>query len=71
MQLIALSSNGDLRSAINTLQMLCSQTNAVVKNGKKRKRINGEVNGDEKRSGKGSRGGRGGKLAVSEDLRSV
>ncbi|ORY20600.1 Rad17 cell cycle checkpoint protein-domain-containing protein [Naematelia encephala] len=71
-QLIALSCNGDLRSAINSLQLLCSDRSAVV--GKKRKNRNDD---DEtspsvrKSSGKGSRGGKGSKLNVSEDLRAV
>ncbi|WVQ69872.1 uncharacterized protein L199_008094 [Kwoniella botswanensis] len=73
-QLIALSSNGDLRSAINSLQLVCS--GKKDSKGKKRKyRGDDEVEedgGSRKRgSGKGSRGGKGAKLDVSKDLRAV
>ncbi|WRT67333.1 uncharacterized protein IL334_004303 [Kwoniella shivajii] len=75
-QLIALSSNGDLRSAINSLQLLCQGRKEVK--GKKRKIRDGEEEdadielGPKKRgSGKGSRGGKGAKLDVSKDLRAV
>jgi cell cycle checkpoint protein len=71
LQLIAMTSNGDLRSAINSLQLLCSRQ---MKGGKKRKVREGEedIGGSNKKiSGKGSRGGKGAKLDVSEDLRAV
>ncbi|WWC69257.1 uncharacterized protein I206_103195 [Kwoniella pini CBS 10737] len=72
-KLIALSSNGDLRSAINTLQMLCSGRKEVK--GRKRKAM-GEDEEDQSESrkrggGKGSRGGKGAKLDVNKDLRAV
>lgn len=72
-QLIALSSNGDLRSAINSLQLLCSQRRVEAKAKKQKK---GEEDGSSESSkrrlsGKGSRGGKGAKLDVSSDLRAV
>ncbi|WVW82874.1 hypothetical protein I302_104886 [Kwoniella bestiolae CBS 10118] len=72
-QLIALSSNGDLRSAINSLQLVCGGRKDASK-GKKRKSRGDdeEEDGPKKRgSGKGSRGGKGAKLDVSKDLRAV
>ena len=74
LQLIAMTSNGDLRSAVNSLQMLCNR--ALLVQGKKRK---GEELDDDRarrgsgsaRSGRGSRGGKGAKLEVSESLRAV
>jgi cell cycle checkpoint protein len=71
-QLIALTSNGDLRSAVNSLQLLCSRKHSKDVVGKKRKSRDGESwDGAKKKGGKGSRGGRGGKLDVSADLRAV
>lgn len=67
LQLIALTSNGDLRSAINSLQLLCSRNRGDA--GKKRK-AQTEMGGPKKK-GKGSRGGKGAKLDVSDDLRAV
>lgn len=63
-QLISLSANGDLRSAINSLQMLCS--GSVLKN---KKRKTGESR--EKATGRGSRGGRGTKVDVSDEIRAA
>jgi cell cycle checkpoint protein len=73
LQLIAMTSNGDLRSAINSVQLLCSRQ---IKGLKKRKVREGESEEDGKTrqkngGGKGSRGGKGGKLNVSDDLRAV
>lgn len=76
-QLLALSSNGDLRSAVNSLQMLCMRIRAEGKKrkdenddsgpaGKKRKLADGVV-----AKGKGSRGGKGAKLNVPTDIRAV
>ncbi|KAL7424215.1 RFC checkpoint protein Rad17 [Cryptotrichosporon argae] len=62
-QLIALSSNGDLRSAINSLQLLCTKSTTDTK------RLKTEANG--KAAGKGARGGKGGRLDVSPDLRAI
>ncbi|KAK6903145.1 hypothetical protein I203_108408 [Kwoniella mangroviensis CBS 8507] len=74
-QLIALSSNGDLRSAINSLQLICSGKKDS-KTKKRKSRVDDaeveEDGGPRKRgSGKGSRGGKGAKLDVSKDLRAV
>ncbi|KAK4685335.1 cell cycle checkpoint protein, partial [Tremellales sp. Uapishka_1] len=75
LQLLAHTSNGDLRSAINSLQLLCKRSiGPGVKSGSKRK--NREEDDEEeartaKRTGKGSRGGKGAKLDVSRDLRLV
>lgn len=78
LQLIALTTNGDLRSAVNSLQMLCNRAN--VESGKKRKGgMLDDDDGDLSRSrsqrrvssGKGSRGGKGAKLEVSDSLRAV
>ncbi|WVR05388.1 hypothetical protein IAU60_002402 [Kwoniella sp. DSM 27419] len=81
-QLIALSSHGDLRAAINSLQMVCSRRSL----GRSRKRKTADSDsvdgdGDEKvdsrggkragARGKGSRGGKGAKLDVSKDVRAV
>nr|XP_031861175.1 uncharacterized protein CI109_003536 [Kwoniella shandongensis]KAA5528247.1 hypothetical protein CI109_003536 [Kwoniella shandongensis] len=74
-QLIALSCNGDLRSAINSLQLLCSRK----MNDKSKKRKNREDDEEEeveigegtKKKGRGSRGGKGALLSVSPDLRAV
>lgn len=69
-QLIALTSNGDLRAAVNSLQMLCGHTPGET--AKKRKARNGERNGGaKKKGGAGSRGGKGQRLDVSDDLRAV
>ncbi|GMK55142.1 hypothetical protein CspeluHIS016_0201980 [Cutaneotrichosporon spelunceum] len=66
-QLIALTCNGDLRSAINSLQLLCTgrtlQTLKKHKTGKDGKRG--------RATGKGSRGGRGAKVDVSEEVRAA
>ena len=67
LQLIALTSNGDLRSAINSLQLLCSRERG--EKGKKRKALSDM--GGAKKKGKGSRGGKGAKLDISDDLRAV
>ncbi|WVF71982.1 hypothetical protein IAT40_006793 [Kwoniella sp. CBS 6097] len=77
-QLIAQSSHGDLRSAINSLQLLCAKRTG---NTKKRKTRDGDDESDEEPGskkgrqkvgvGKGSRGGKGGKLDVSRELRAV
>lgn len=79
LQLIALTSNGDLRSAVNSLQMLCNRAN--VEQGKKRRgKGKDSLNEDSGPSGsspmrsafgRGSRGGRGAKLEVSDSLRAV
>jgi cell cycle checkpoint protein len=66
-QLIALTSHGDLRSAINSLQLLCSRE--LGHKGHKRKKKDEE--GGVKKKGKGSRGGRGAKVDISDDLRAV
>lgn len=66
-QLIAMTSNGDLRSAINSLQLLCARE--LGGKGKKRKAMHQE--GGPKKKGKGSRGGKGAKLDLSDDLRAV
>ncbi|TXT13660.1 hypothetical protein VHUM_01027 [Vanrija humicola] len=66
-QLIAQSSHGDLRSSINSLQVLC--TGSALKSSKKRK-----TDGDGKPSkatGRGSRGGKGAKIDVSEEIRAA
>ena len=69
LQLIALTSNGDLRSAINSLQMLCSQPTHAT--GKKRKKRDVEDSLSSKKSGQGSRGGKGAKVDIPQDLRAV
>ncbi|OWZ74153.1 hypothetical protein AYX14_00374 [Cryptococcus neoformans] len=75
LQLIAQSSNGDLRSAINSLQLLCGGRKHGDKDkvGKKRKEREEEVASGAKGTGKGrgSMGGRGAKLDVSAELRAV
>lgn len=73
LQLIALSCHGDLRSAINSLQLLCSQRGSLK--GRKRKRARGDGEDDDiepvRKKGKGSRGGKGSKVDISDDLRAV
>lgn len=74
LQLIAQSSNGDLRSAINSLQLLCGGRKHGDKDkvGKKRKEREEEVASAKGRGkGRGSMGGRGAKLDVSFELRAV
>lgn len=74
LQLIAQSSNGDLRSAINSLQLLCGGQKHGDKDkvGKKRKEREEEVASAKGRGkGRGSMGGRGAKLDVSFELRAV
>ena len=66
-QLIALSCNGDLRSAVNSLQLMCSRS---LTDFKKRKRI-AEDELKPKKKGLGSHGGKGMKVDVSDDLRAV
>ena len=79
LQLIALTSNGDLRSAVNSLQMLCNRANVEQEKGK-----NGTGKGSlinprrlagtsqmRTASGRGRRGGKGAKLDVSDSLRAV
>jgi cell cycle checkpoint protein len=61
LQLIAQSCNGDLRSAVNSLEFLAAQTIPKAK-GK------AEI---AKKSGKGSRGGRGAKIDASEQVRAL
>jgi cell cycle checkpoint protein len=69
-QLVALSCNGDLRSAINSLQMLC--TYGRDRGASKKRKFGQDAGGTNgKKSGKGSKGGRGAKLNVSEELRSM
>ncbi|KAK8869618.1 hypothetical protein IAR55_000185 [Kwoniella newhampshirensis] len=74
-QLIALSCNGDLRSAINSLQLLCSRRmHDKSKKRKNREDFEGEeieVSKGLKKKGRGSRGGKGALLDVSSDLRTV
>ncbi|WWC89761.1 uncharacterized protein L201_004687 [Kwoniella dendrophila CBS 6074] len=70
-QLIALSSNGDLRSAINSLQLLCGGKKEIKGKKRKSKDTDDENAGESKKRGKGSRGGKGAKLEVSRDLRAV
>lgn len=73
--LIALSANGDLRSAINSLQMLCSRK--LPKESKKRK--SEEVNEGPRKKGagagaaskKGLKGGKAAKVDASDELRAV
>ena len=65
-----MTSNGDLRSAINSLQLLCARQLGGG-TGRKRKKRDEEEGGSKKKRGKGSRGGKGAKLDVSEDLRAV
>ncbi|CAK9784093.1 hypothetical protein CC85DRAFT_268159 [Cutaneotrichosporon oleaginosum] len=66
-QLLGLSCNGDLRSAINSLQLLC--TGRSLKTLKRRKTGKQENRG--RATGKGSRGGRGAKVDVSEEVRAA
>jgi cell cycle checkpoint protein len=66
-QLIAMTANGDLRSAINSLQLLCAGGLKGTSNKRKRK----EEVATGKKKGLGSRGGKGAKLDVSQDLRAV
>lgn len=73
LQLISLTSNGDLRAAINSLQMLCSRT--YTGKDKKRK-LKGDTSslsatGPSRKRGVGSRGGKGSKIDISDDLRAV
>ncbi len=72
-QLIVLTSNGDLRSAINSLQLLCSRKLGppAAKKRKTRDEDDGSTSSKRRFHGKGSRGGKGAKLDVSEDLRAV
>lgn len=60
LQLIAQSCNGDLRSAVNSLEFLAAQTIP------KAHKAEGP-----KKSGKGSRGGRGAKIEASEHVRAL
>jgi cell cycle checkpoint protein len=73
LQLIALTSNGDLRSAVNSVQMLCTQAAAAMNgNGKKRKGAAG--NGGSRKVavlGKDARGWIKAKLDVPKDIRAV
>ncbi|WVQ78580.1 hypothetical protein IAT38_000666 [Cryptococcus sp. DSM 104549] len=77
LQLIALTSNGDLRSAINSVQLLCTERKAAVKHSRKRKAKDLDdmelSQGSQKSSakGRGSRGGRGSKLDVGDEMRAV
>jgi cell cycle checkpoint protein len=64
-QLIALSSNGDLRSAINSLQVLCSGDALRVKGGTAKKQRTAPARG------RGSRGGRGARVVVSDEIRAA
>jgi cell cycle checkpoint protein len=66
-KLVSLSCNGDLRSAINSLQLLC--TGRTLQTLKKRKTGKEERRG--RATGKGSRGGRGGRVDVSEEVRAA
>ncbi|TYJ56703.1 hypothetical protein B9479_002634 [Cryptococcus floricola] len=77
LQLICQSSNGDLRAAINSLQMLCGGRGKIA-NGRGAARGKGMGRGQKddghvvvKRKGKGSMGGKGGLLDVSPELRAV
>jgi cell cycle checkpoint protein len=73
--LIALSANGDLRSAINSLQMLCSRK--LPKESKKRKSDEMDEGARKKGAGagagskKGLKGGRAAKVDASDELRAV
>ncbi|ORX33735.1 Rad17 cell cycle checkpoint protein-domain-containing protein [Kockovaella imperatae] len=69
LQLIALTCNGDLRSAVNSLQLLCSRV--AKQDGRKRKRDDEELNSKSKAKGRGSQGGKGAKLDLSDQLRAV
>ncbi len=85
LQLIALTSNGDLRSAINSLQFLCGRKPDQLPNGNGKRKAskdhaddgdddvetNGKARKISRGPGKGSRGGKGAKLDVSSDLRAV
>jgi cell cycle checkpoint protein len=64
LQLIAQSSNGDLRSAVNSLEFLATQM--IPKATGKTK-----ASGGAKKTGKGSRGGRGAKIDASEQVRAL
>jgi cell cycle checkpoint protein len=73
LQLIAVTCNGDLRSAVNSLQLLSTQS-------KKRKAPTSETTDSQagvpwtkrlKAKGKGSRGGKGAKLQVDDELRAA
>ncbi|WVQ98933.1 hypothetical protein IAU59_006065 [Kwoniella sp. CBS 9459] len=81
-QLIAQSSHGDLRSAINSLQLLCAQRSGNTRKRKNRDGDDDDDNADDgepskkkgqrkSAAGKGSRGGKGAKLDVSRELRAV
>ncbi|ODO10847.1 hypothetical protein I350_01446 [Cryptococcus amylolentus CBS 6273] len=77
LQLICQSSNGDLRAAINSLQMFCGGRGKIP-NGRGAARGQGKGRGQKdeghvvvKRKGKGSMGGKGGLLDVSPELRAV
>ena len=63
---------GIWRAAVNSLQMLCGHTHTAERTGTKR-RAKGDENTrpGKRKSGTGSRGGKGSKLDVSEDLRTV
>lgn len=65
-QLIGMSANGDLRSAINSLQVLCSGDQ--FKKAKRSKKSDAKRG---KATGRGSRGGRGAKVDVSEEIRAA
>jgi cell cycle checkpoint protein len=76
LHLIAATCNGDLRSAINSLQMLKTGLRLdIASAGSKRKRI--PLGGDEigsvvnKVKGRGSRGGKGAKLEADEGVRAA
>lgn len=73
--LIALSANGDLRSAINSLQMLCSRK--LPKESKKRKSDEMDEGARKKGAGagagsrKGLKGGKAAKVDASDELRAM
>jgi cell cycle checkpoint protein len=71
LQLIAMTCNGDLRSAINSLQLLCSRQLKGAKKRKVRDEEEEEAGTKRKGSGRGSRGGKGARLDVGDDLRAV
>lgn len=64
-QLIAHTANGDLRSAINSLQFL--SRSGAADNGLRAKTTGPRA----KASGKGSRGGKGGKANASEEVKKL
>lgn len=72
LQLVCLTSSGDLRSAINSIQMLCTHTAVQAAKGRKRKNNTKEAGGRKTAVvGKDARGWVKSKLDIPDDIRAV